>query len=224
MRFYKGYVIGFKTAVNPVGDVGYKVIDVRDAKGRQGIIKIGYDRDRTLSLGSIIVISRKVKDVWKKKIYKIKFTREDGKYVFDLPEFLSSLNIKYKLYKRYDPYKENCEGGYETIICARGDISMGSDWCIDYTEYWDSVSFNEKRYSIKINGKQVSYINNRRLTSQNDKAIEWYKSILEKGSECDFSYEELGRIFDELGIKKSYSFLEIRFWDGELLSGNQIWK
>ena len=58
MRFYKGYVIGFKTAVNPVGDVGYKVIDVRDAKGRQGKIKIGYDRDWTLGLGSIIVISR----------------------------------------------------------------------------------------------------------------------------------------------------------------------
>lgn len=56
MRFYEGYVIGFRTAVYPIGDVYYSVIDVYDAKGRQGLLRFGYDREHTLGLGSVIVI------------------------------------------------------------------------------------------------------------------------------------------------------------------------
>ena len=108
MRFYEGYVLGYINAVCPLDDnVSYRVVDVRDARGRRGIIRFGYEREDTIGLGSIIVIVRKIGNTWKRRIYKMKFSREEGKYIFDLPDLLRSKGIKYKLYKRY-----TLSGGY----------------------------------------------------------------------------------------------------------------
>lgn len=222
MRFYEGYVLGYINAVWPVDDnVSYRIVDVRDARGRRGIIRFGYEREDAIGLSSIIVINRKIGKTWKKRIYKMKFIREDGKDIFDLPDFLRSKGIKYKLYKRYTLTGGYClGGGYNTIICARGDIVMGLDY---FSEYGESVSFAEKRYSIRINGREVSYINRSRLTSYNRKAVDWYKILLEKGAEFDLSYEELGQVLDDLGIDKTDSCLEFQFWDGETISGDKVW-
>ena len=222
MRFYEGYVLGYINAVCPLDDnVSYRVVDVRDARGRRGIIRFGYEREDTIGLGSIIVIVRKIGNTWKRRIYKMKFSREEGKYIFDLPDFLRSKGIKYKLYKRYTLSGGYCMGGgYNTIICARGDIVMGLDY---YSEYSESVYFREKRHSIKINDKKVSLIYRSRLTSYDHKIIDWYKSLLEKGDELNLSYEELGQMLDELGIEKTDSDLEIHFSDGESVTGDKIW-
>ena len=71
MRFYEGYVLGYINAVCPLDDnVSYRVVDVRDARGRRGIIRFGYEREDTIGLGSIIVVVRKIGSTWKRRIYK----------------------------------------------------------------------------------------------------------------------------------------------------------
>ena len=225
MRFFKGYVIGFINAVWPLSkDVTYRVIDIPDVRGRKGTIIFGFDRKYSVGLGSVIVIGTKVGKNWKQRIYKIKFNYKAGNYEFELPAFLTSKGIKYKLYKRYDLFDGCMGGGYNIIICKNGEICTFSERCFDYSEYKAYVCFCEKRYSIKINGKKVRDINISSLWPFNDKLIEWFESLLEKSGECDFTYEELGRKLDELGIDKTSKFLEYSFWDTETVTGAKIWR
>lgn len=225
MRFYSGNVVGFNSAVSTTSDgIMYSVIDVNDKKGRKGIVKFGYDREYEVGLGSLILIEKKVGNIYKRSLHRIHFNYVNGRYVFDLIEFLEDKNIRYKLYKRYN-LSEGCCGGYNTIISAYGEIVYGSNWCIDYREYYANINFWKRNHTMSINGKKVdSFLIDRDTAWQvtKEEALAWYQSLIEEAR--NYGYEELGQKLDELGINKNNHFLEIRFTDGTCVTGGVIYK
>lgn len=218
MRFYKGYLLEFSSAVSPIDDnVSYYVLDVPGKNNRKGIIKFGYEREEEIGRGSVICIEKRVNHVWKRYIRKIHFQHVNGRYEFDLLDFLHEKGIRYKLYKRYDLY-ESCRSS-DMIISAYGEVYYGC--CHGYSEihyggkYYCSIHFYKKDHMITVDGKKVMgiYI----LSKDSNKifeepALEWCQQMIEQAGE--YSSEGIKAKFDELEINKDSVSFQIVFADG----------
>lgn len=105
----------------------------------------------------MICIEKRVNHVWKRYICKIHFLHVNGRYEFDLSDFLHEKGIRYKLYKRYNLY-ESCRSS-DMIFSAYGEVSYGC--CYGYSEvhyggkYYCSIYFHKKDYMITVAGKRV---------------------------------------------------------------------
>lgn len=223
MRWYRGYVLGFSNAVSPVEEnVVYSLINIWDKKGRHGIVKYGYDREYEVGLASVIEIQRKCGKEWKRRLYRIPFEYVNGRYEFDLPGFLKSKGIRYKLYKRYDLHG-GCNAGYYVITSAYGEITYCSYRGPYDTDYNASISFYRKNATIQLDGKAVeSVIINGETTPEiyGEEALAWYRSLIENPR--DFTYEEFGRRLEKYGVSKNNYFLYIIFCDGTLVHGREV--
>lgn len=210
MRFYKGMTYNFTTAVRPVGEFRYEILDVAASDGKTGCVLYGFDREHIVGAASRIILNRKINGRWKKRIIKIPFERKNGKFVFDLPDYLKKNGLKFKLYKREKLYEGGCTASHDPCIyCKNGSISWGSNWCVDYSEYWLSVDYNSSYSGMEINGKKVEWISFDRETHWTDtpEILEYFMKTLEEPQ--NLSYKEFGKVLDELHLHKENHFLRI---------------
>lgn len=222
MRFYKGVTYSFKSAVFPIGDYSYEILDVESPDGKSGFLLFGYDRERKIGAASRIIISRKVGGEWKDRIYKIPFVRENKRLVFDLPQYLKENGLRYKLYKRFSLY-ERCisDGCTPQIYCKNGNISWGSEWCVDYSEFWLSVYY-APHFGTKIGGKKVKWLRFASETNRTDTdaILDCFSKSMEQSQ--NLSYSEFGKILERIGLHKENHFFEIQFYDGSSVCGHEI--
>ena len=221
MLFYRGYIYDVWTAVYPVSKgISYRILDVRDNRKRKtAYIKCGFDRMLQVTEKARLIMRIGLKT----KIIKIPFEKAEGRMTFDLAKYLSDNSIRYKIYKREG---KNCAGdkwnemAYELSICKNGEILWGSDWCIDYREFWINIIYT-KNYPC-IGGKELSkFVIQREINRMDSEDIRnWFEnSMVER---INITWKELGAILDELGIHKTNHFFDIYFRDGTSLRGSEI--
>lgn len=221
MRFYRGYAYEVWTVVYPVTKgILYQILEVRDkGKTKKAYVKCGFDRmlEVTENARLIMYIGKK------NKIIKIPFEKIEGRMIFDLGKYLSDNNISYRIYKRD---QKTCTGdtwndrAYELSICKNGEIMWGSDWCIDYSEFWMTIKY--KKNYLCVEGKEISKINVWGAISRLDSEDmhSWFEnSMVEK---INMTWKELGTILDKWEIHKDNIGFMITFRDGTELSGNKI--
>ena len=221
MKFYKGYMYDVWTAVYPEEEkVRYQILEVKSwKKRRSAYIKVGYGRE--------LEVNNNAKLLWMEnkehKIIDIPFTEEEGRFVFDLPEFLTKRNIPFTLQGKTtncirEPWNRvACPG----IISSAGLICWGGEARINEYEYWLSVSY--QRNYPEIGGRSVECFRFDRKTSHMNmpEILLWFQNSME--NRVQMTYEELGELFSGWGIDKESLYTEIRFYDGSCATGNDIW-
>lgn len=222
MRFYKGYMYDIWTAVYPEKDgICYQIMDVWDDKSHKpAFIKVGYDRELKVKDNAKLLWTENKKD----KVVSIPFVKEDGRLVFDLPAYLKERKVKFKLYKK----RTNCAGDswykvvYQAIVSSAGEIAWGSDWCIDYREYWLNITY-QKNYP-EMEGRRVKQICIDRETNHMDREeiLTWFQNSMEEKKKI--TYADLGKILEQWGLRKESPFMEIRFRDGSRVTGCDLWE
>lgn len=222
MRFYEGWTYNFKTAVRPVGDYYYEVLSVPTPDGKQGYVRFGFERSFKIGAASRIMIHRKINNKWKARLYKIPFVRENGRLVFDLPEYLKKNGLRYKLYKRYDLYDNDCLASHNPkIFCKNGIIEWGSE---EYygIKNWIDAKYEPNSSCMKIHGKKVDWIGikNESNETSTTEIIDYFRKTMEESQ--ILSYYEFGMILDKLKLHKENSFLTIKFTNGASVAGNEI--
>ena len=220
IRFYEGFVYDVRLAVWPdEKGVDYHILRTREWDGRAAFLKCGFDRELRVNEHTMLVLERGKK----RKVMRIPFVKEEGRLVCDLPEFLKQLGISYTLYKRP---QRNCGGcawdsiSHSECVSKNGELWWGSDWHIDWREYWIGIQYNAN-FPV-IDGKKVLRI---RFWSEGHKAeaeetLAWFKQTMEE--QVTMSWKEFGVEIDHLGLRKDSPFLIITFCDGSEVKGNQV--
>ncbi len=221
MRFYEANVYDVWCAVWPKQEgICYQVMDVLDnKKHKPAYIKLGYDRELKVKDNAKLLWTENKKD----KVISIPFTNEDGRLVFDLPAYLKERKVKFKLYKKLT----NCGGdswdqvAYTAIVSSAGEICWGSDWCIDYREYWMNVTY-QKNYP-ELDGKRVKQFrfDNHITHLDTVEILSWFKDTLETCKKI--TSEEFRKQVEQWGFGAESPFIIIRFCDESIITWKDIW-
>lgn len=220
IRFYEGLVYDVRLAVWPTEKgVYYHILHRREKGGRVAYLKCGFDRELQVNEHAKLVLERGKK----RKLMSIPFVKEEGRLVCDLPEFLKQLGIRYKVYKRPD---RNCGGctwdsiSYSECTCKNGELWWGSDWHIDWREYWLGIAYRAN-FPV-IGGRKVAIIRfwSEGYRAESEETLEWFKHSMEE--QVTMSWKEFGQVLDDLGLQKRSLFLMVSFCDGGETDGKKI--
>lgn len=216
MRAYEGKVINFDTAVEPLTDRFYcYVLNVYSEK--RAFVNFGKGRLYDVGAGSRLFLNFKnEKQVWQEKQIKLPFVKKNGRAEFDLPAYLDSIGIPYRINDHYDFYSGD-NTGYDMFYCKNAMAEHGSFQRPDYSIFWMNVIF--LKVFLKINGKGV-----RRISIQSscptDKLLEYVKAHLEQPA--DISYTQLCELLKRFMIRPESHDTEIFFRDRTTVKGNMI--
>lgn len=222
MKFYKGYLYDIWTAVYPeTENVRYQILEVKNPKKcSPAYIKVGYERE--------LEVNKNTKLLWMKdkrhRIIDIPFMEEDGRLIFDLPEFLTKRKTPFTLQRK----PTNCikepwnRVACPCITCSAGLICWGGEARMNDYEYWLSVSY-QSNYP-EIDGQSVECFRFDRNTSHMNipEILSWFQNSME--NKVRMTYEELKELFANWGIGKESLYTEIRFCDGNKITGTDIWE
>lgn len=220
IRFYEGLVYDVWLAVWPTEKgVSYHILLRRELEGREAFLKCGFDRELQVNEHTMLVLERGKK----RKVMRIPFAKVEGRLVCDLPEFLKQLGVRYKLYKRPE---RNCGGctwdsiSHSEGVCKNGELWWGSDWCIDWREYWLGIQYNAN-FPV-IDGKKVLRIRfwSESYKAESEETLTWFKNSM--AEQVTMSWKEFGQVLDKLGLRKESPFLFIYFCDGSETDGRKI--
>lgn len=218
MRFYEGVVYDVGLAVGPRADgVYYHILDRKSEK--RAFLKCGQGRELRLGDRAVLVLYKGKK----RKIMKLPFTKEGERLVCDLPEFLEQCGVRTKVYKRPE---RNCGGdywdsiSYSECVCKNGELWWGSDWHIDWREYWIGICYNGN-FPI-IGGKKVSRLRfwSESYHAESEETLEWFRQSL--GEQVTLSQRDFGQVLDRLGLRKESALFEITFCDESKITGKDI--
>ena len=209
-EYFQGYVYSLSSAVTPVsGGFSYYFLDIRG--GDEIHIHFGYDRYFTAGGKSRLFINRMNSDgEWEEEHFAVPAVRKNGRLEFDLPEYLKSLGVKYKLYKRYDFYN-GCDTNYSMIWSRNFQIRTGKSLYYDFIV----VEFNNP--VLKLGGKTVRFIQESNIKSTNE-AVDFL--LLHINDKAEMSMKEFGELLDGIKyVNKESGEFEISFTDGTRLGG-----
>lgn len=218
MRFYEGVVYDVRLAVWPTATgVDYHILDRKSKK--KAFLKCGLDREIRVGDQAVLVLYKGKKQ----KVIKLPFVKENERLVCDLPAFLEQNGVRYKIYKKPGT---NCGGkywdsiSYREIACKNGELQWGSDWCVDWRNYWIGIRYNNS-FPI-IGGKKVAGLRflMESYHAESEETLEWFKKSMEE--QVVLTWHELGQVLDKLGLSKDTSFFDIQFCDDSIIEGNKI--
>ena len=214
MRFYSGIVYRLDDAVRPTdGNFSYFILDIRGEES--GYIHFGYERYFKVGAASRLFWEIKENGRWVTRHLRIPFVKRGGRLEFDLPEYLKSKGIRFKLYKRYNFY-EGCNTCYGLTYCKNAEIITDSIW-MDGTVYYLTIIFEKP--VLRLAGRIVDKISAESLHSFGD-FIDFLKLHLDQP--INLSFAELGEIIERFKVRKDSPFLVIKYADNTEAKGDQI--
>ena len=217
MRIYYGNIYDVKLALWPKrkGEF-YRLMDVINRPYKEkAYVDLGYGREICVKDNAKLLIVRSNKE----KVLRLPFERVDGVLRCDLSKFLSSLNIRHKMYKRTyrDCMGDECTSiSYLTAFCKNGEICWGSVTA-DYTAYWMKVIYTGK--TLRVNGKIVKKFDCDNKINE-EKILEWMNKTM--SNNVELSWDEFGIGVEALGISKESPLFSIEFFDGTSIDGDEI--